>query len=104
MTSRKLGLLGIGLLSIAIAPSVLYADLNEQLLHHWRLDEGEGTTAYDEVGDNNGTLHGDSTWGFGYPGSALYFDGGGDDWVEATAVHLQQHTIPLHCRDGLNEA
>jgi hypothetical protein len=59
---------------------------------HWRFDEGEGQTAFDEsVNDNDGTLGsttasdaGDPTWVQGKYGSALSFDGV-DDYVEITS-------------------
>lgn len=51
---------------------------------HWKFDEGEGTIAYDESGNNNkGTLTNSPTWVSGKYGSALSFDGS-DDYVEAT--------------------
>ena len=56
---------------------------------HWRFDEGEGQTAFDETGNNNdGTLGAstaaatdDPTWVAGKYGSALNFDGI-DDYVD----------------------
>jgi len=47
---------------------------------HWMLDETEGTTAHDSIGDNNGTLHGNPAWkpASGKVGGALQFDGAGD--------------------------
>jgi hypothetical protein len=43
----------------------------------WRLDEGSGSTAYDETNNNNdGTITG-ASWTTGFSGSALYFHGGG---------------------------
>jgi len=55
---------------------------------HWRFDEGDGQTAFDEsANDNDGTLGsttvadaGDPTWSQGKYGSALNFDGT-DDYV-----------------------
>lgn len=58
-------------------------DVDDWVLEaHWKLDEGEGTIAYDSAGNNDGTLVGDPTW---YPtggkiDGALDFDG--DDYVE----------------------
>ena len=46
---------------------------------YWPFDEGEGATAYDAVGTNDGTLKGDTLWVPGQIGSyALSFDGQGD--------------------------
>ena len=49
------------------------------LMGWWKLDEISGTTAADSSGrGNNGTLNGNPTWGRGYYGGALQFDGTGD--------------------------
>jgi hypothetical protein len=44
---------------------------------HWKFDEGEGDTAYDSAGDNDGTIYG-AQWTIGQVGDALEFDGDGD--------------------------
>ena len=50
-----------------------------QPLSHWRFDEGSGTTAYDSIGNYDGTLVGDPCWVTGNIGDyALSFDGNGD--------------------------
>ena len=50
-----------------------------QPISHWKFDEGDGNTAYDSVGNNDGTLEGDPSWVAGKIGSfALEFDGNGD--------------------------
>lgn len=45
----------------------------------WYFDEGFGTIAYDSVGNNDGTLYGNTNWIIGhtgaYPDYALHFDG-----------------------------
>jgi len=46
---------------------------------HWKFDEGSGTTAYDSVGANDGTVYG-ATWTTGQIKGALSFDGV-DDYV-----------------------
>ena len=46
-------------------------------ISHWMFDEGSGTTAYDSVGDNNGTVYG-AVWTTGQIDGALDFDGDGD--------------------------
>jgi hypothetical protein len=51
------------------------------LVGHWRLNDGAGTTAVDSsVKANNGTVHG-AQWAGGYDGGALDFDGR-NDYVE----------------------
>jgi hypothetical protein len=51
----------------------------EGLISYWQFDEGSGTTAYDWVGTNDGTIYG-ATWTTGVLGGALDFDGV-DDYV-----------------------
>lgn len=50
------------------------------LVGHWKLDEDVGSTAYDSVGANDGSLEGDPVWmpGDGQIDGALAFDGDGD--------------------------
>jgi hypothetical protein len=50
------------------------------LISHWKLDEGSGSTTYDSVGDNDGTIYG-ATWTSGQIEGALSFDGV-DDYVD----------------------
>ena len=53
-------------------------DIVEGLVAHWKLDEGEGTTAHDSSGNNlHGTVHG-AAWASGVLGGALDFDGTND--------------------------
>jgi len=61
----------------------------------WHLDEGDGTTAYDNSGNNNdGTIHG-ASWTEGKYGSALNFDGD-DDYVEvADSDSLRPNEITI---------
>jgi hypothetical protein len=47
-------------------------------LAYWPADEGDGTTASDQVGDFDLTLSGDTTWTKGQHSTALQFDGSGD--------------------------
>ena len=53
-----------------------------ELMVHWRLDEGSGTTVYDSSGnDCDGTFNGEPQWVAGYlSAGALQFDGV-DDFV-----------------------
>ncbi|MDJ0747865.1 MAG: DNRLRE domain-containing protein [Woeseiaceae bacterium] len=45
---------------------------------HWKLDETSGTTAFDAIGNNDGTLTNGPTWVAGQIGGALDFDGSND--------------------------
>jgi hypothetical protein len=49
------------------------------LIAHWEFEEGYGSTTNDSVGNNHGTLNGDTSWVTGKVGNyALHFDGDGD--------------------------
>jgi parallel beta-helix repeat protein len=52
----------------------------EGLVSYWKFDEGSGTTAYDWVGSNDGTLVNGPLWTTGQVGGALEFDAV-DDYV-----------------------
>jgi len=58
----------------------LGAGASAKVLLHWTLDEASGTTAHDSVGDNHGTLMGNTVWvaGGGKFGGAARFDGNDD--------------------------
>jgi hypothetical protein len=58
----------------------LAVNASADLVAHWRLDDGSGTTAADSVGGNDGILQGDATWAAGWIGSALELHG--DDYVD----------------------
>ncbi|HUU19368.1 MAG TPA: LamG domain-containing protein [Sedimentisphaerales bacterium] len=63
------------------------------LVVHWSLDEGSGTTANDFSGNgNDGTLNGDPQWATGKTGGALEFDGTGD-YVEVPRVVQDDFTL-----------
>jgi hypothetical protein len=51
---------------------------DSNLVAWWKFDEGTGTVAYDSVGHNDGTLHGNPQWVTGQVGGALDCDGNGD--------------------------
>jgi len=58
-----------------------------RLITHWKLDETEGSTAHDSVGDNDGTLNGEPVWqpASGKVDGALEFDGV-DDYVSTDFI------------------
>lgn len=66
------------LVVLAVYSSASAADPN--LVAHWQFDEGEGTIAYDSVGDSDGTLVNGPVWTTGVLNGALDFDGV-DDYV-----------------------
>jgi hypothetical protein len=51
-----------------------------ELVAHWRLDDGSGTTATEGIANNDGSLQGDPAWAAGWIGGALELDG--DDYVD----------------------
>jgi hypothetical protein len=58
----------------------------------WRLDEGLGSSVADGIGSHVGTLSGNPQWVPGISGSALQFDGSGDEVVFADAADLNFDT------------
>ncbi len=48
---------------VAIAGALVFgATAHADLIHHWTMEEGTGTTTADAVGSENGTLEGGVTW------------------------------------------
>ncbi|MHC4889517.1 MAG: hypothetical protein ACYTEO_08660, partial [Planctomycetota bacterium] len=58
----------------------------EDMVSHWKFDEGSGTTAYDSAGSNDGTIYG-ASWLDGIIDGALDFDGSGD-YVDAPTTNF----------------
>jgi hypothetical protein len=66
------------LVSIVLAMSMVNI-ASAELVAHWRLDDGAGTTATDTSGNNHhGTISGNPQWVTGHFGGALLFDGSND--------------------------
>ena len=73
-----------GVLSVSEI-DILFSEFNSQqsdLISYWKFNENSGTTAFDSVGNNEGTIEG-ATWADGVNGSGLSFDGD-NDYVEVT--------------------
>ncbi|UCC22514.1 MAG: hypothetical protein JSW23_00105 [Planctomycetota bacterium] len=60
-------------------------EMEPNLVAYWRFEEGSGTTAYDWVSDNDGTLTNGPVWTGGQVGGALEFDGD-NDYVELGTI------------------
>jgi hypothetical protein len=75
---------------------LLYPEPIECLIAHWKLDEIEGTIAYDSVGDNDGILYGNPIWQpmGGMLDGALEFDGD-DDYVDCGTFNPSDATGQL---------
>jgi hypothetical protein len=65
---------------------------NADLVAHWTFDEGDGTTAYDSAGSNDGTLCGGAAWTNGASSNALNFNGATSyvDVPDSTALRFSQ--------------
>lgn len=63
---------------VAVLAMYVPAWAADGMVSYWRFDEGEGTTAYDSVGANDGTLINEPVWTIGQVGGALSFDGDKD--------------------------
>ena len=47
----------------------------EGMISYWKFDNGDGTTAIDSVGTNNGTIEGGATWATGIVNGGRYTGG-----------------------------
>jgi hypothetical protein len=58
-----------------------------QIAAHWKLDEAEGSIAYDSVGDYDGAINGNPSWQptGGMKGGSLFLDGI-DDYIETPFI------------------
>lgn len=61
-------------LFVLIAAVFMVGSASADMVAHWTFDEGNGQTAYDSAGSNNGTIYG-ATWTAGKIGGALSFNG-----------------------------
>ena len=69
-------------LVLALLLAVMANAADPDLVAHWKLDDGSGTTAVDSSANgNDGTFVGDPQWASGILGGALDFDGV-DDYVD----------------------
>jgi len=68
-------------LLLGVSVGIANADIQSDLISHWKMDDGSGTTARDSAGVNDGTLKGDATWAEGWTVGAVLLDGD-DDYVD----------------------
>jgi hypothetical protein len=79
------GLTTIALVSLMLFSVFAVAPVSAELIcpsgmvSYWKFDKGAGSTAFDSVGTNHGTIYG-ATWTTGIVDGALNFDGS-DDYV-----------------------
>jgi PKD repeat protein len=69
-------------------------DTTSNLVAHWRLDEGTGTTALDAVGARAGTLRNGPAWTAGRQGQAVRFDGA-DDYVDLGSFDVSGSALTI---------
>jgi len=100
-------------LAIFVANWLTKVDWWLQPISRWKFDEGEGSIAYDSIGNNDGTIH-DANWTTGILDGALTFDGDGDyvdvgnddslkpalaitlsGWIRLSSVGSTQYIIAL---------
>jgi hypothetical protein len=63
----------------------VYAGMTEGLVSYWSFEEGQGNTAHDSAGSNNGNIYGSTAWVAGQVGDyALYFNDERNDYVLGT--------------------
>ena len=80
---------------------IIAANTSAELVGHWKLDEGSGTTAVDSSGKgNDGTFVNKPTWISGVNGSALEFHGlgvagGGGDYINCGSGASLNITGPI---------
>jgi parallel beta-helix repeat protein len=60
--------------------------VDTKAISYWKFDEGSGTTTYDFISNNDGTLY-EATWTTGQVETAISFDGV-DDYVDLTGSSL----------------
>jgi PKD repeat protein len=78
----------VGIWNRALSAEEIYQSYLGNLTGIWHFNEGSGTTAYDDSGNNyNGTLTNGPTWVNGKFGKALRFDGA-DDYVDLGTANL----------------
>ena len=96
---RKLTRLVSVILMLGVSVGITNADIQSDLISHWKMDDGSGTTAEDSAGVNDGTLKGDATWADGWIVGAVLLDGD-DDYVDC-GQGIAFNTV---CRDAVTLA
>jgi len=77
MEAGRTNLFLMAALGLLLLVGPVWAMDGSEPISYWNFDEGSGTTAYDSVGTNHGTVY-DANWITGRVGSALSFDGDAD--------------------------
>lgn len=87
MSKRVIVLICMGVL-VGLMTTAGLGDLREDLLAHWPMDEGAGSSVADVVGGFDGTIEGDVTWTQGMIGSAIEFPGATGNYVDCGNVDI----------------
>ncbi len=85
MKEARTKLFLVAVLGLLVLCGSAWAVDGSGLIAHWTLDEGDGTTAYDSAGDNDGTLVNGPTWTTGQIDGALSFDGDDGVYIEGSS-------------------
>ncbi|HEW79229.1 MAG TPA: LamG domain-containing protein [Phycisphaerales bacterium] len=85
MKKARTKLFLVAVLGLLVLCGSAWAVDGSGLIAHWTLDEGDGTTAYDSAGDNDGTLVNGPTWTTGQIDGALSFDGDDGVYIEGSS-------------------
>ena len=96
---KKLFFLVSFILLLSMFCDIANADIKSDLVSYWKLDDGSGTTARDNVGSNDGTLMGDAMWAEGWVIGAVELDGD-DDYVDCG----EGNVFNTVCRDVITLA
>jgi hypothetical protein len=84
--------LSIAAVIVCISAPEVCAGIQDGLISYWALDEGDGTTAEDMAGANDGDIRGGASWVSGKFGTALSFDGAGANVNCGTDASLRPTT------------
>ncbi len=92
---KKPLLLGIILTACVVIVTFVFAQFYpEGMISYWKFDESSGTTAYDSVDANDGTLVNGPVWTSGQVGGALSFDGV-NDYVTVPSNGLSSNPMTI---------
>jgi hypothetical protein len=94
MRSQKLLFSLLAAAIIVLAPFTLALAYPSGMVSYWQFDEGSGTTVYDTIGSNNGTIYG-ALWTSGISGTALSFNGTNDYISVANDPSLNPDSITV---------
>lgn len=87
MSKRMTLLISMGVL-IGLMTTAVLGDFRDDLIAHWPMDEGDGSSVVDIVGGFDGTIQGEVAWTQGMFGSAIEFPGTTGNYVDCGNIDL----------------